>query len=126
MNFAKDVFMAIVVFVGLFIFIGLLWTFMFATKTVSPTKILHTYEYFFETKVQYDARLNQIKTSVESLALAEDSNDRMKIRLETAAMRQSCRELAGKYNAASVKMTTRFFKDRNLPETLNAAACEGK
>ena len=93
-------------------------------KTVDASNVLSSYEWFFDTRAQFDARAGQIRTH-HQLADAElIPEEHRRLNLELSAMRQSCRELASRYNANSVKANKALFKDRELPTTLPLTTCE--
>ncbi len=118
----KNFFLGLATFVAILFFIASFWAFNLASRTVSPGKILHGYEWFYSVNAQYNSRVSQIR-DVETQS-SVDNNDKMKLRTELQAMRQSCRELANNYNAASEKITTSYFRGWPLPEKLAVDKCE--
>lgn len=94
------------------------------SKTLETSNILTNYELFHDTSKQFDARVAQIAEHRDFLATEQDPDERSRLRMELAAQQQSCRELAADYNANSLKLNRQLFKDRGLPPTLDAAACE--
>lgn len=93
-------------------------------KTLETDNIIASYEWFYDTSAQFDARLGQIRSHT-SLVKAEDNPaERSRLNIELAAMRQSCRDMAAKYNANSEKANKALFKSRGLPPTLQLSDCE--
>lgn len=91
-------------------------------RTLDPDNILATYEGFYDRWQAYVARLAQVK----SYAVIVDSStgaSKTQAMVEREAMRQSCRELAARYNADSLKANRDIFKGREAPATLDEVAC---
>jgi hypothetical protein len=93
-------------------------------KTMQTDNVIQNYEAFFDVKAQYDARVAQITDHSGVLASETDAAEQRRLRMEVSAMRQSCRQLAARYNADAVKLNRAVFRSGNLPETLSAQACE--
>lgn len=93
-------------------------------KTLQTDNIIFNYERFFDVNANFTSRVAQIKQYKEFLATETDPSEKIRLRTEMAAMQQSCRELATKYNADSQKMNRSLFKDKDLPYTLNTTDCE--
>jgi hypothetical protein len=93
-------------------------------KTLGTDNIIASYEWFYDTNAQFEARLAQIKGHVGLLSSEKDAQERTRLNIELAAMRQSCRDMAAKYNGNSQKANKSLFKSRGLPEALALNACE--
>lgn len=93
-------------------------------KTLQTDNIIFNYERFFDVNANFTSRVAQVKQYKEFLATETEPTEKVRLRTEMAAMQQSCRELATKYNADSQKMNRSLFKDKDLPYTLNIAECE--
>lgn len=93
-------------------------------KTLETDNIVFNYERFFDVSANFTSRAAQVKQYKGFLATETDQTEKVRLRTEMAAMQQSCRELATKYNADSQKMNRSLFKDKDLPYTLNIAECE--
>ena len=93
-------------------------------KTLQTDNIIFNYERFFDVNANFTSRVAQIKQYKEFLVTETDPSEKIRLRTEMAAMQQSCRELATKYNADSQKMNRSLFKDKDLPYTLNTTDCE--
>lgn len=93
-------------------------------KTLSTNNIIFNYEKFFDVNASFTSRSAQVKQYKNFLASESDPSEKIRLRTEMAAMQQSCRELATKYNFDSQKMNQNLFKDKDLPYTLNTSECE--
>lgn len=93
-------------------------------KTLQTDNIIFNYERFFDVNANFTSRVAQVKQYKEFLGTETDPAEKVRLRTEMAAMQQSCRELATKYNADSQKMNRSLFKDRDLPYELNTSECE--
>jgi hypothetical protein len=93
-------------------------------KTLGTDNIISSYEWFYDTNAQFDSRRGQIKTHAALVKAEEDPKERARLNIELGAMRQSCRDMATKYNANSEKANKSIFKSRGLPETLQLNDCE--
>lgn len=93
-------------------------------KTLQTDNIIFNYERFFDVSANFTSRVAQIKQYKDFLATETEQSEKVRLRTEMAAMQQSCRELATKYNADSQKMNRSLFKDKDLPYTLNTSECE--
>lgn len=94
------------------------------SKTLDADNIITNYEWFHDANGNYLARVAQIK-QFKGLALNEsDAGERSRLRVEMAAIQQSCRDLSRRYNANSSKMNRGIFRERNLPDQLNSGECE--
>lgn len=93
-------------------------------QTLGTNNIITSYEWFYDTNAQYQARSGQIKSHTKISQAEADPKERSRLNIEAAAMRQSCRDLASKYNANSEKANKMIFKSNGLPETLSINSCE--
>jgi len=92
-------------------------------RTLEPDNILQSYEWFYDVNAAYTARLKQVQQFTELLRNEQDPAERQRLRIDTTAMQQTCRDLATKYNANSEKMNKSIFKGWSLPATLTMEAC---
>jgi len=93
-------------------------------KTLGTDNIISSYEWFYDTNAQFDSRRGQIKAHITLTKAEQDPKERSRLNIELSAMRQSCRDMATKYNANSEKANKSIFKSRGLPETLQLNECE--
>lgn len=93
------------------------------TRTLSTDNIITSYEWFYDVNAQFVARKGQLKSHSALLAGVGDA-ERSRLLIELAAIRQSCRDLATRYNANSEKVNKAIFKSHGLPEELPIADCE--
>lgn len=93
------------------------------SKTLDTNNIINSYEWYFDNRAAFNARKNQV-AQFKSILAESEGGERGRVRMELAAMQQTCRTLAEQYNANSQKLNKGLFKDWSLPETLNAGECE--
>ena len=93
-------------------------------KTLETNNIIFNYERFFNVNANYKSRVAQIEEYRPLIVGETDPAEKARLRTELSAMKQSCRELANGYNADAGKMNRSLFRDRDLPEQLDVAACE--
>ncbi len=113
-----------VVTAGIFAVLGsfVMWPFLVASKVANPDAAITKYERFHDLYTAYGARQRQVQAF--KLSEAIDKNDAAKLRTERAAIAQSCRDIAARYNADAAKLTVGIFKGWSLPERLEINACE--
>lgn len=92
-------------------------------KTLETDNVIQSYEWFYDVNASYDARTNQIKQYRDFMSNETDKDERYRMRTELAAMQDTCRQLATKYNANSEKMNKKIFKGWALPSTLSINYC---
>lgn len=98
-----------------------------ANQTLQADNIIFNYEMFYDVSEQFKARTADIATHDELVATAKAEDDKVelrRLRMEFAALKSVCRQMASSYNADSQKINRRIFKDNNLPHTLNLSDCE--
>jgi hypothetical protein len=95
-------------------------------KTMETGNIIASYEWFYDTHAQYQSRVGQIKDHAGATKAEADAKERARLSIELSAMRQSCRDLATKYNANSEKANKSIFKSGALPDALPTDACEAQ
>lgn len=94
-------------------------------KTLETDNIIQSYEWFHDANAQFKARVAQVQQFKGFNAdPANDAGERSRIRMEMAAIQQSCRDLANKYNANATKTNKAIFMGRDAPESLSPGACE--
>lgn len=93
------------------------------TKTLQTDNIIQSYEWFYDVDAAYKARHNQVIQYKSFLSSETDKDEKYRVRTELAAMQQTCRDLATKYNANSEKMNKSIFKGWSLPSTLSYQNC---
>lgn len=91
-------------------------------KVATPDNVLTNYSRFHDLHGVHKMRIAQIKDYRTITPL--DAADASRIRIEIAAMQQTCREAATRYNADAAKVHVGIFKGQSLPETLSVAACD--
>ena len=93
-------------------------------ETLKTDNIIESYEWFYDVNASFVARSGQVAQFKTLLNDEEDKQEKRNLRVEMAAMQQSCRELTTKYNANSEKMNKSIFKGWSLPDILNTEECE--
>jgi hypothetical protein len=93
-------------------------------KTLETDNIIQSYEWFYDVNASYQARLNQIKQFKRLYASEDNQREKTNLRIELAAMQQTCRDLATKYNANSEKVNKSIFKGWSLPSFISIQNCE--
>ena len=94
------------------------------SKATDTTKMLQNYEWFYEAANNFNARSKQVVQYKTMLAEETDKAEKSRLRVDLAAVQQSCRELAAKYEAQSGKIHVGYLKSNSLPESLNTKECE--
>lgn len=94
------------------------------SKTLDADNIINNYEWFHDANGNYLARIAQIKQFKALNANETDQQERSRLRIEMAAIQQSCRDLSRRYNANAAKMNRGIFRERSLPDQLNTGDCE--
>lgn len=93
-------------------------------RTLETDNIIMSYEWFFDANAQYEARIGQLAQYKTLLTDTGSDGERNRMRMEQAAIAQSCRELVTKYNANSIKLNKEFFKSKKLPVELSLSSCD--
>ena len=93
-------------------------------KTLDANNIIQSYEWFYDVNAAYEAKLGQIKQFQKFYLSETDAAEKSRLRIEMAAVQQTCRDLVEKYNANSQKLNKSIFKGWSLPDTLNQQTCE--
>lgn len=95
-----------------------------AKKTLDADNVIHNYEWFHDVDNQVKSRVSQIAAHREILSGETDGPEKRSLRIELAAMQQSCRDLVAQYNANSTKINRNIFRGRTAPEALDSNICE--
>ena len=93
------------------------------SKTFDADNIIHNYEWFHDAHGNYKARSAQVAQFKKLIVDESDTKEKSRLRIDLAAMQQSCRELAQRYNANADKANRAIFM-RGVPSNLSAGACE--
>lgn len=94
-----------------------------ASRTFDSGNMIRTYELFHDRHQGYQARLRQIADTERMLAAETDNGERVRLRVELAAQRMSCREIASAYNADAAKTNREIFRGREAPVELEMGRC---
>lgn len=93
-------------------------------RTLETDNIINNYEWFHDANAAYKTRVSQIQDFRSMLKETSNEQEKNRIRTDVAAIRQSCRDLATKYNANATKSNRSIFMGRETPETLSMEACD--
>lgn len=93
-------------------------------KTFDADNVIHNYEWYHDANNQVVARLGQIRAHKGIIADNTDASEKTRLRIELAAIQQSCRDLVGRYNANATKINRNIFMGRSAPESFNPSTCE--
>lgn len=93
-------------------------------KTLGTDNIINNYEWFHDVDGRIRSRVEQITSYSKTINDAETPKDRARVRMEVAAMRQSCRDMVNQYNANANKSNRGLFRGWSLPERHEAGICE--
>lgn len=94
------------------------------SRTLETGNIISNYEWYHDAYGQYRSRIGQIADVRRQLeAAGDDRAERNRLNVDLGAIRQSCRDLATRYNANATKTNRSIFMGREAPESLNMEAC---
>lgn len=94
------------------------------SKTFDADNILYNYEWFYDAYGNLRARTAQAQQFKKLLAEETDPIEKPRLRMELAAIQQSCRDLARRYNANAEKANRSIFMGRGVPAIFNTGECE--
>lgn len=94
------------------------------SKTLDADNVIQNYEWFHDANGNFMARSAQVRQFKQLGAQETDAQEKGRLRIEMAAIQQSCRELARRYNANATKVNRSIFRGQSAPEMLNAGECE--
>lgn len=92
-------------------------------RTMDADNVLATYERFHDRWKGYLSRIEQIRETRGYLETETNAGEKARLRVDLAAQRQSCRDIASSYNADAVKTNRSIFQGRTAPATLDMEAC---
>lgn len=95
-------------------------------KTLDANNIIHNYEWFHDVHAQVLSRRGQIAGHFVVISAEADAGELRRLRMEMAAMQQTCRDLVNQYNANSAKVNRTIFKGKSLPVVLESSTCEAQ
>lgn len=93
-------------------------------KTFDADNMIQNYEFFHDANNAVKARVGQIASHKSIIADNTDASEKPRLRIELAAMQQSCRDLVGRYNSNATKTNRSIFMGREAPAALNQSICE--
>ena len=95
-----------------------------ASKATNTNRMIENYEWFYEAANNFGARTAQVRSFKTLLTKESDHAEQSRLRVDLAAVQQSCRDLAAKYEAQSGKVHVGYLKSKDLPQSLNEKECE--
>lgn len=111
------------VFIAIALFGAMSLPFVLLGKTFNANNIVQRYEWFHDANANVGSRVAQIKVFKQILATTTDPAELSRLRIEYAAIQQSCRDLTNQYNANASKVNVTLFQN-GVPTNLNPANCE--
>lgn len=93
-------------------------------RTLDPDNMINNYEFFQNAYQNVEAKTHQIRAYHEEYSASTSDNQREMIRMEVAAVQQSCRDLVADYNANASKSNRNIFMSSNLPTNIAYEVCE--
>lgn len=94
------------------------------SKTFDADNVIQNYEYYHDANGNFIAKTAQVRQFREMVKQETDPQEKSRLRIEMAAIQQSCRDLAQRYNANSQKANRAIFKGGRVPEQLYMGDCE--
>lgn len=94
------------------------------TKTFDADNVITKYEWFYDAHGNLQARVAQVRQFKDLTAKETDPSERNRLRIEMAAIQQSCRDLARRYNANAQKANQSIFMGSGVPSSFDAGQCE--
>ena len=95
-----------------------------ASRTFDANNVIAKYEWFYDAYGNWQARTSQVRQFKGLLAGESDKQEQSRLRIEMAAIQQSCRDLTRRYNANAEKANQSIFMGRRVPSFLDAGECE--
>lgn len=94
------------------------------SKTFDADNVIAKYEWFYDSYGNWQAKTSQVRQFKGLLAGETDKQEQSRLRVEMAAIQQSCRDLTRRYNANAEKANQSIFMGRGVPPSLNPGDCE--
>lgn len=94
------------------------------SKTFDADNVINNYEWYRDAYGNYLARTAQVRQFKTLRDEEKNEQERSRLRIEMAAIQQSCRDLARRYNANADKVNRSIFMGTSVPSSLNASECE--
>lgn len=93
------------------------------SNVASTQNVLNSYNAFYTLNARYIARVQDIHNYVEVMAEETDPDQARIQRINIVAMRTACRDLVTRYNASAENLTSSWFRDGRLPQSLDMEGC---
>jgi hypothetical protein len=92
-------------------------------KNVDANVVQRNYEDFFNMNELIKTRIGQIASHKDIIRDNDDKAEYSRLQVELSGMKQSCREIVGRYNAQSAKLNSGFTRSSTLPVTHDSNIC---
>lgn len=93
-------------------------------KTFDADNIISNYEWYRDAWGNIQSKKSQIGQFKGMLKGESDKAEANRLRIELAAIQQSCRDLANRYNANASKMNRNIFMGTTVPNSVDTGGCE--
>lgn len=93
-------------------------------EVVRTENVLNSYESFYNYRQRFQTRVADVQNWTAQNEAETDPVQRRVNATNILAMQSACRDLANKYNADAENLTSAWFRDGRLPQTLNVEECE--
>ncbi len=92
--------------------------------TLDADNVIRTYEWYHDAWGQLQAKYDDVRMKADFYESETDADEIRRLRIELAAVVQSCRDLSGQYNANAAKVNRNIFQRGDVPEVVDMARCE--
>jgi len=93
-------------------------------EVVRTENVLNSYEAFYGYRQRFQTRVADVQNWTAQNEAETDPTQRRVNATNILAMQSACRDLANKYNADAENLTSAWFRDGRLPQTLNVEECD--
>ena len=94
------------------------------SKTLDADNVLSSYEWYRDAWGNIKSKKSQIGQFKGLLKNEQNPGESTRLRIELAAIQQSCRDLTNRYNANANKINKRIFMGTTVPESVDTGDCE--
>lgn len=92
-------------------------------RTLDADNVIRTYELFHDRWTGFEARIRQVQDTQATLNSETNQSEKVRLRIDLGAQRQSCRDIAAAYNADVQKTNRDIFRGRSAPQELDMNRC---
>jgi hypothetical protein len=94
------------------------------SKTLDANNVIQKYEWFYDAAGTFKAKTSQVRQYKELWSKETDEVEKRRLRIDMAAIQQSCRDLGQRYNANALKANQSIFIGRDAPSNVPVGDCE--